>query len=231
MLQEKAQSIGLMQPQYIHNTIADKLELDGLDINRYFPPRDYQPPPPQPDPKLMIEAQRVQIEDKRVGIEQQKAQLEAQIKMMMQQSKEYEISVRTQMEQMKGELQLQKMAIDEQSQIMRAQTENATAQVNNEIRMRDQDLKEQVAAHKAWLDEELANLKAYEADLNSATAIETKAMDVEQKDSANVLKYLENMTKMMGEMEQRREEQRNQVINYIRQNGSDNVRGFVNGLA
>lgn len=230
MLQEKAMQIGLMQPQFIHNTIADKLELDGMDVNRYFPPANYQPPPKQPDPKIMLEAERVKIEQQRANNDMAKVQLESQLKVMLAQSKEQEMAMKAQIEQMKGQLQVQKMAVDEQSQIMRAQTENATAQVNNEIRVRDQDLKEMVAAQKSFIDERLLELQKYEADLKAATSLEEKIMDVEQRTQAEVLKYLQNMSQMMADMEQRREEQRQKVMSYIETNGSDNVKRLASEL-
>lgn len=230
MLQEKAMQMGLMEPSLIHNTLTDKLQLNGLDVNRYFPPANFQPPPKQPDPKLMIEAERVKIEKQRADNENQRSQMDAQLKMMMAQSKEREMQIKSQMEQLKGELQLQKMAVDEQSQIMRAQTENTTAQVNNEIRVRDQDLKESIAAQKAWIEERMADIKKYEADLKASSSLEEKVMEIEQKSQSDVLKYLQNMQKIMADTESKRRMEREKIINHLKVNGTDRSRSFVESI-
>ena len=178
----------------------------------------------------MIEAERVKIEGQRAQNEQVKTKLDHELKMITMQAKQGELAIKGQIEEMKAQMSLQKIAVDEQSQIMRAQNENTTSQVNNEIRIREQNLKEAQAAQQAIMEEKLADLQKYVADLKAVTDVETTAMQVEQKVESDLMKHIQAMSQMMMQMENERNQQREKILGYISENGSDKLKGLANEI-
>ena len=230
-LQEKAQAAGYMTPEHLHNTVEDIISLEGMDVNRYFPdPQTFQPPQQQPDPLIMIEAEKLKLEQQKIQMEGQKIQADMQLKMMIEQSKDKQSQIRADIEQMKATYQFEKMAVDEQSQIMNARTANLSAEVNTQLAIRDQAHKEHIDELKVLLEQQKLEQKNYEAELKAQASLEEKVMDVNQKAQADVMKHIEVIAQMVQKSEMEREKQRAQVMQYINATGSDRMKEFISGL-
>ncbi|MBT8489855.1 MAG: hypothetical protein KJN62_02285, partial [Deltaproteobacteria bacterium] len=230
-LQEKAAGTGYMTPQHAYNTISDMMDLDGMDVTRYFPnPETFQPPEPQPNPLVMIEQQKLQLKQQEIQVDSQKSQAEIQLKMMVEQSKDRQAQMKTEIEALKNQYQLQKMVVDEQSQIMNAKTASVEATVNSEVKMRDQELKERIASLEIIIEQQKLAQAEYEAQLKATTALEVKEMEVTQKSQSDLLKHIQSLASMMQSADKEREEQRNRVMRYIKENGSDKMKSFAGTL-
>ena len=181
MMQEKALSSGYVTPDKIFNAVSDRIEAFGLNVNRYFQnPQSFQPPE-QPNPMLELEKAKLQLEQQKMQLESQKVQAESQVKMMLAESRERESAIKMQMEQMRGQFQMQKVAVDEQNQIMRANTDQFRARYEMEMGARQQEWKETNDALQLKLQKQQQELDEYKAQLQSATQLETKLMDIEQR--------------------------------------------------
>lgn len=230
-LQEKAQATGYMTPDHLHNTVEDLISLEGMDVNRYFPdPQTFKPPQKQPDPLVMIEAEKLKLEQQKIQIEGQKIQADMQLKLMIEQSKDKQAQIKADIEQMKAQYQFEKMAVDEQSQIMNAKSANLSAEVNTQLAIRDQAHKEHIDELKALLEQQKLEQKNYEAELKTQASLEEKVMEVNQKTQSDVIKHIEVIAQMMQKSEMERENQRMQIMQYINDTGSDRMKAFVNGL-
>lgn len=225
MLQEKAQVTGYMTPIHLHNTVSDLMELDGMDVNRYFPnPQQYQPPQKQPDPKIMIEMKRVQLEEARAQLDQQKMMIDAEIKKQQNEIRAAEAANKTEIEHIKANIGLQKQIVDEQSQIMRAQSELNSVSLNNDMRIRQQMFEEQKAAEEIRLQDQKLLLEEYAAKLSAATDIEMKQMELEQRIQSSVMEYIGSMNKTLMELENKRREEKNKILDHIAVNGTERGR-------
>jgi len=239
-LQQTAISEGYeyVLPQHIHAAITDRVESHGESVDKYFAdPSTYQPQEKGPTPeqqaaqfKMQLEQQKLQLEQEKVMVSREKNQIDGQIKMALAQSKERESELKLIMEQMKGEMDLQRMAVNEQSQVMQARNDTVKTQVDIEMRSREMDLKEYKEGAQIEIDATKAELDKYKADLESATQLETKIMDVEQKVTSDTMKHIEALSKMMVESEQKRDEQRASILSWFDENGSDRAKQLASTL-
>jgi len=239
-LQQAAREQGYeyVQPQHIHNAITDRIEAHGMQVDKYFAdPSTFQPPEKGPSPQeqfaqaqLMLEKEKLGIEQQKLMVSREKNQIDGQVKLALAASKERESELKMSMEGMKGEMDLQRMAVNEQSQVMQAQTDTVKSQFDIAMREREQDWKEYKEGMSMSNDSVQTELEKYKADLQAATQLETKLMDIQQQASAETMKHIEALSKMMLDAEQKREGQRASVIDWIENNGSGKAKELAAGL-
>ena len=236
--QREAMQTGYMTYDYIHNTLEDIYLLEGNDISRYFPdPKTYQPPQQKPDPKLLIEAEKLKLDREKMQAELKKLELDHQLKIAIEQSKAGHDQVRLEMEGIKQSYSLQRQKVDEQSQIMNARTDNMKAEMEISIMAREQERKEsetifkkQLEEIKLMLEQEKLNRDTYKAELVSATSLEEKTMDIEQKLNQSIFDLISKINDRMDAENQRREQDKEKIFNYLSANGSDSIKNFMGTL-
>lgn len=169
----------LMNDQNIYNMLVDRVKAQGLDPARYFTdPQTVPPPQPKPDPAeilAQIEMKKVQIDEFKVQSDAQIAQAKLAMDAEMQQ-------LRAQVEMMKGQQGMRKMEIDEQSQILNAQSTAAAT------------------SWKAQHDELALMLDKYKAELASATTLESKLMEMEQRQSEQMSSLIMELDKFRADL-------------------------------
>lgn len=232
-LQQKAVEIGhkYVLPQHMHAAISDRVEALGLNTDKYFVnPEAYQPPPPGPDPQMQLEQARLMLEQEGLQVEREKVQADMQIKVALAGSKEREMETKRGLEQMKGELDLQRMAVNEQSQVIQAQADIEKGRFDLELSRREQDWKEHKEGAELVNDATKNDLEKYKADLEAATELEAKLMDVQQQAASETIRHIETLSKMMMDSENKRDAQRSSVIEWIETNGSDRAKQLASNL-
>lgn len=218
-------------PQNIHAAISDRIECHGLEPDKYFMnPATYQPPPEQPPVDLLIKQAELKLDEQKIQIDSQKAQAENQVKIMLAQSREREMETKRQMEEVKGTLQLQRMQVDEQNQVMRAMNDKTRTDFDVYMGERQQQWKEAQETWELELKKQEAKIDEYKAQLESATQLEAKLMDVEQRTTAETMKHIREMMQMFQNAQNEDRARREQILDFIRENGSEKIQSFTKRL-
>jgi len=150
----------------VSRRLLEEMEIDGIDS--ILPRSVDELPPPAPDPKVVAEQAKVEVEQQKLQLEAQKAQQEVQIEVQKMQADQ-------QMKQasMMGDQQLQQMRIDNERamQELRIQNEAEIARMKQEfenLRMQQElAAKQQMEAQKARIE---ADTKVMVARIGAAGA-------------------------------------------------------------
>ena len=169
--------------------------------------------------------------------ELKKLELDHQLKIAIEQSKARHDQVRLEMEGIKQSYSLQRQQVDEQSQIMNARTDNMKAEMEISIMAREQERKEsetifkkQLEEIKLMLEQEKLNRDTYKAELVSATSLEEKIMDIEKELNKSIFDLISTVNDRMDAENQRREQDKEKIFNYLSANGSDSIKNFMGTL-
>jgi len=232
-LQEKAYSLGhkYITPENVDNSISDMVETSGLDVRKYFQdPKTYQPPQEPPNPEIEFKKAELQLEHQKIQNDAKKTEVESQVKMLLAQSREREMAVRTQMENMKGQFQLEKIRTDEQNQVLRAMTDKQRAEFEMVIATRQQEWKETSETVELRLEKQALDLEAQKAELTAATSLEETIIQTEQKLQAESMKHVREMMQMLQNDRKDREDRQAKITDWIEKNGSDRVKSLAKTL-
>ena len=231
MLQEKAQMTGYMTPMHLHNSATDLMELEGMDVNRYFPnPQTFQPPQKQPDPQVMLDGERLKLERMRIETDKEKMMIDAQLRQSQNDIRAAEAANRKEIEHIKANIGLQRQIVDEQSQLMRAQAELNSANLNNDLKVREQVFDEQKSAAEISLENQKLLLEEFQAKLKAITEIEKKQMELEQRVQQSVMQHVTTINQAMMQIEAKRSDEKNKILDYLSVNGSDRGKNLAKQL-
>ena len=232
-LQEKAFQFGYdyVTPQNIHQAISDRIEAHGMDVNKYFQnPATYQPQQKPPPFDQEIQKAELQLKGQAMELDKQRVQVESQVKILLAQSREREMETKRKMEELSGMVQIERTKVDEQNQVMRAVTDKDRAEFEKAMGIRQQEWKEVSGAFELRLEKQSQEIEKQKAMLDSATDLETKSMDIAQKENADVMRHIQQMTQMMQNAQNDRDERHGKIMDWISKNGSDRVKEIANQL-
>jgi hypothetical protein len=193
-------------------------------------PTTYKPPQKGPPIELQIKQAELQLEQQKLIIDKERADTEGRVKLMLAESREREMAVKSQMESLKGQLQLQRMQVDEQNQIMRAMTDQQRAEFEFYIEQRKQEWKEAEETWSLQLDKQKIRSDEFQAKLEAATSLEQKMMEIEQKAMAETAKHFRELMQMFQNAQNEERTRRTMIMEYINENGSDKVKTLASKL-
>ena len=235
-LQEKALSTGLYsmpveEYKFVHNSISERVGALGMDVDKFFPnPQTYKPKQQPPNPEIEFRKAELQLEHQKIQNDAKKTEVESQVKMLLAQTREREMAVRTQMENMKGQFQLEKIRTDEQNQVLRAMTDKQRAEFETAIAVRQQEWKEASETVELKLKKQEQDMEMAKAELVAATTLEETIMQTEQKLQAESMKHVREMMQMLQNDRKDREDRQAKITDWIEKNGSDRVKSLAKTL-
>lgn len=196
----------------VSRRLLEEMEIDGIDS--ILPRSVDELPPPAPDPKVMAEQAKVEVEQQKLQLDAQRAQQEVQLEVQ-------KIQADQQMKQasMMGDQQLQQMRIDNERamQELRIQNEAEIARMKQEfenLRMQQElAAKQQMEAQKAKIE---ADTKIMVARIGAAGA-DVPEMDVVKSASAQMGDDLRMMLQRMDEQNASRDERMMSMIQMMMQ--------------
>jgi hypothetical protein len=183
MLQKEALPMGLTTPSKMYSALTEFTKAAGFTSGEKFwnDPAVNPPPQPQPDPKLMIEAERVQVEKGRLQLDTQRAEHEARM------AEENLLLNR--------EKAVAEVGIEDKGLEIQRETAALTAHTQREVKGMEVSSKERMEVHRAEAqkDDSIEQFKA------AAMEVVQKAKESKGDDSiSQLMKGLDQAIKAMN---------------------------------